>query len=324
MKGRLIPPLFFLFMIIGSLPALAVSAEICNRIVAIVNDDVITLYELNKRMEDVLGHEPAVVKAQDNERFLQMRRQVLDHLIDEKIAREKIRELEITVKEKEVDAAIERIKQDNSMTHEDLLARLKKEGVSYERYWEKVKGELERIYLIDREVKSKIVISEDEVAQYYREHRDEFEGEGRVHIAAIFLKKKVSSDQEEAQSLLHKAEEIVRRARNGEDFSKLAKEFSEGPGAQEGGDLGFFKTSDLDPKLQKIIMGLPDGQVSDPIPLSFGIEIVKVLEKQGGTVRPFEDSKDAIYRLLYREEINKRYEAWIKELRSTAYTKIIF
>jgi len=324
MKGRLIPPLLFLFMIIGSLPALAVSAEICNRIVAIVNEDVITLYELNKKMENVLGHEPTILKKQDNERFLEIRRQVLDHLIDEKIAREKIRELEITVKEKEVDAAIERIKQDNSLTHEDLLASLKKEGISYERYWEKVKGELERIYLIDREVKSKIVISEDEMAQYYREHLDEFEGEGRVHIAAIFLKKNVGSDQKEAQSLLPKAEEIVRRARNGEDFSKLAKEFSEGPGAQDGGDLGFFKTSELDPKLREIIMGLSHGQVSDPIPLPFGIEIVKLLEKQGGTAKSFEDAKDAIYRQLYREEINKRYEAWIKELRSTAYTKIIF
>ena len=110
------------------------AAETCNRVVAIVNDDVITLHELNKKMKEVTGLAPEDLRFQDEERYLQTRREVLELIINDRIAQEKIRELGIQVDEEQVDSAIERVKSDNKLTQEDLVAGLKREGMSYESF----------------------------------------------------------------------------------------------------------------------------------------------------------------------------------------------
>lgn len=313
--------LAFLMMVLSHLYA---SAETVNRVVAIVNDDVITLYELNKRIKEVTGLNPEELRARDENRYLGARRMILEHLIDEKIAQGKITELGIKVFPKEIDAAIERIKNDNQWTHEDLLAILEREGITYEKYRNNIKEDLERIKLINREVKSKIIIREEQIKQYYEDHKEVFSMDEEVHLASIFLMRKNPESQIEADELYRKGENILARLRQGEDFGKLAREFSEGPGANEGGDLGKFKTSQLESELREIIRDLPEGGFSDLVVRPNGIQIIKIIKKQGGKIKSFEEARNAIYAILYKEEVNKRYLSWIKELREKSYTKIIF
>ena len=299
------------------------SAEVCNRVVAIVNDEIITLYELNNRIRELTGADPAVIRMQDKKVFLESRRKILDHLIDQKVARVKIRELGIKVSEREIDATIEEIKKDNSLTHEELLSSLKKQGSSYELYREKIKNELEGMQLVDFEVKSRIVIREERVRGYYDTNKDTFASVERVHIAAIVLLQDATSGQKDISTLYKKAEKIVSRLRNGEDFGELARKFSKGHSANEGGDLGFFKTSQLDPELIKIIQSMSAGDISDPIIRSSSIQLIKLVERQGEGLKPYNEVRDAIYGKLYREEVNKRYSSWVRELREKSYTKII-
>jgi peptidyl-prolyl cis-trans isomerase SurA len=301
-----------------------VSAEIFNRVVAQVNNEVITLYELNMKIKELTGFDPDDLRMKDEKRFLEFRREIIDLLVDEKITNEKIQELGIQVTPSEIDAAIERIKQSNHLTHEDLLASLKKQQMSYESYWERIKRDLERTRLINFEVKSKIIIREEEIKEYYSKNKDKFSTPENVHLAAIFLKQKDPSNQEETLALYRNAEEIVARLKKGENFTEMARKLSQGPGAEEGGDLGLFKTSQLDPDLIKVVKNMSPGDISRPIMRPAGIQIVKLVEKQDGRVEPFETVKDAIFGILYQEEINKRYFSWIKELRKKAYTKIIF
>jgi peptidyl-prolyl cis-trans isomerase SurA len=323
MKGRKI--LFITLMAVLPLISQAfVRAEIANRVVALVNSELITLYELNKRIREVTGLDPSDLKIKDEKAYLQMRRQVLDVLVNEKIALEKVRELGIKVAPQEVDAAIERIKQTNHLTHEDLINNLKKNGMTYETYQAKIKSDLERAQLINFEVKSKIIIREEKIKAYYDAHIDQFSSVEKVHLAAIFLKQKKPSDQDETLELHRKAEKIISQIKNGQDFAEIAKENSQGPGADEGGDLGLFKTSNLDPELAEIVKDMSPGDVSRPIIRPSGIQIIKLVERAGGSVRPLETVRDAIYEILYREEINRRYTSWINELREQAYLKIIF
>lgn len=300
------------------------SAEICNRVVAQVNNDVITLYELNKKIKELTGFDPRDLRMKDEKRFLEIRQKTIDLLVDEKITNEKIRELGIQVTPKEVDAAIERIKQSNHLTHEDLISSLKKQQMSYESYRERIKSDLERTRLINFEVKSKIIIREEEIKEYYSKNKEKFSTPEKVRLAAIFLKQKDPSNKDETLALFRKAEEIVSRLKKGENFGEMAKKLSQGPGAEEGGDLGFFKTSQLDPDLLKVVKNMSPGDVSRPVMRLAGIQIVKLVEKQDGRVEPFNTVRDNIFGILYQEEINNRYFFWIKELRKKAYTKIIF
>jgi len=299
-------------------------AETLNRVVAIVNDEVITLHELNKKIKEMTGRAPEDLRLENEDKYLQTRQLILNLLVDDKIAQGKISELGIKVTPKHIDATIEKIKNDNQWTHEDLLVNLDRQGLTYEKYRDNIKKELERIRLINIEVKSKILIREEQIRQYYQEHKETFGTKEEIHLAGIFLIRKNPEDEGELRELHKKGEDILARLKKGEDFGILAVEFSQGPGVNEGGDLGKFKTSQLDPELGKVVENLPEGSVSDLIIRPNGVQIIKLLKKQEGKIKPFEDVRNAIFAILYKEEVNNRYMSWIQELREKSYTKIIF
>jgi peptidyl-prolyl cis-trans isomerase SurA len=317
--------LCFLFLaLIGPMTPCSFAAETCNRVVAIVNNQVITLYELNKTIKEITGYSSEDLKLQNEEQFLDARRKILNRLIDEKIADEKIKELKINVSDRQIDATIEKMKQGNRMTHDDLLARLKAEGLTYETYRKRIKGQIERAELIEYEVKSKIVISESDVARYYEENKA-FSGTGnKVHLASIFLLRKNPGDGGEMETLRKRGREILDKLKAGEDFRELAKRFSEGPGADEGGDLGTFQWDQLDAEARRFLEGVPVGGSTDLIVRENGVQIIKIVEKQEGKRKPLAEVKDAIYQALYQEEVDRRYDEWIKNLRESSYTKVIF
>jgi peptidyl-prolyl cis-trans isomerase SurA len=306
-----------------AVPLVLFAAEPLNRIVAVVNNEVITLHELNTRIKEMTGMTPVELKDRNEKVFLDARQQIIELMIDEKIAEAKIKELGIKVSQKQLDEAIERMKSENRWTQEDLVAALQKEGISYEKLREKVKKDLERMHLINSEVKSKIIITDDRIRKYYEEHKAQFAGDAKVHLAGIFLLRK-GSGQEENEELLRRGEEILNLLKKGDDFAGLAKIHSDGPGAGEGGELGSFRISQLEPDLQSLLRDMPVGGNSGLIERRNGIQIIKLLEKEGGEGKGLDEVKDAIFSAIYKEEVDKRYMSWIKELRERSYTQIIF
>ena len=131
-------------------------------------------------------------------------------------------------------------------------------------------------------------------------------------------------DREEMGLLNRKGREVLERLKAGEDFGELARVFSQGPWVAEGGDLGVFSEEELDPGLRKIVESIPEGGFSDLIERPNGIQIVRVIRRFGGAIKPLDDLRNAIYEILYRQEVNRRYTAWIEDLRERSYTKIIF
>jgi len=299
-------------------------ADICNRIVAFVNNDIITSYELENRMQKLVGTSLDQFKEKDPQGYSDARRQILNMLIDEKIAQERIKELGINISAKEIDQAIERLKEDNHWTHEDLLLRLKDQKVSLYEYKEAMKTELERVRLINHEVKSKIIVRDEDIGEYYKRHQDEFSSPSRVRLSAIFIKAASDSGGGETKSARESAKEILSRLKVGEDFSELARAFSQGPGASNGGDLGFFKVSQLDKELQEVVTEISEGGISEPIPRAGGLQIIKITQKEKGGTRNLQEVRDAIFNRLYKEDVNRRYVKWLGELRKKAYTKIIY
>ena len=313
---------FFLFGVIG-IPSPLLPAETCNRVVAIVNNEVITLYELEKKIREVTGFSADEIKSREPQRFDQTRRSVLDLLIDEKIAEEKVKELNIRITQRQVDATIQKIKENQRMGHEEFVAQLEREGLTYEKFQQKIRRDLERMQLVEFEVRSKIIIRDEAIKEYYEQHAKDFGKTEKVRIAGIFLIRNRPDDPGEIAEIQKKGQEILSRLRAGEDFGELAKAFSNGPAAAAGGDLGTFHADQLEPQLRKIVELLQEGGVSELIPRSDGIQILKLVEKQQGEIRPFEEAREAIYSILYRQEIEQRYRSWIQGLRESSYTRIL-
>lgn len=313
----------FLFMCATAVPSRPLWAETCNRVVAIVNNEVITQYELEKRFKEATGFSLDELRAKQPQRFDETYRKVLDFIILEKIAEEKVKELNITVTDKQVDAAIQRMQANQRMSHEEFLAELEKEGLTYEKLQKKVRKDLEKMQLVEHEVKSKIIIRDEEVKRYYERNKKDFGTAEKVRLSGIFLSLKRRDDPGEVEEIQRKGEEILSRIRAGEDFGELAKAFSDGPAAASGGDLGVFQPEQLEPQLWKIIETLKEGSVTGLIPRQNGIQIFKLVEKQEGKPRPFDEVSDAIFSILYQEEVESRYQTWIKGLKESSYTRIL-
>jgi peptidyl-prolyl cis-trans isomerase SurA len=320
---RVLRRLFFLILLMSLWLEPLLAAEVCNRVVAVVNNDVITLYELNIRIKEMTGSAPEELMQKNETMFRDAQRKILELLIDEKIAQAKIKELGIKVADRQVDNFLEKVKRDNQWTQEDLVAGLEKEGLSYEKYRERVRRDIERAQLIEYEVRSKIIIRDEVIQKYYEDHRGTFGVAEKVQLAGIFLMRKNMKSEEEMRELYKKAQDLSAKLKAGADFSQMAANYSEGPGANQGGDLGQFTVDHLEAGLKSVVEALPEGGISDPLVRPNGIQIIKVVKKQTGKLRSLEEMKEAIYGILYQEEVNRRYQAWIKELRDSAYTRVM-
>jgi len=320
---RVLRRLFFLILLMSLWLEPLFAAEVCNRVVAVVNNDVITLYELNNRIKEMTGSAPEELKQKNESMFRDAQRKILEVLIDEKIAQAKIKELGIKVADRQVDNYLEKVKRDNQWTQEDLVAGLEKEGLSYEKYRERVRRDIERSQLIEYEVRSKIIIRDEAIQKYYEDHRGTFGVAEKVQLAGIFLMRKNMKSEEEMRELYKKAQDISAKLKAGADFSQMAANYSEGPGANQGGDLGQFTVDHLEAGLKSVVEALPEGGISDPLVRPNGIQIIKVVKKQTGKIRSLEEMKEAVYGILYQDEVNRRYQTWITELRNSAYIRVI-
>lgn len=298
-------------------------AEEDNRAVAFVNDDVITLYELNSRIEELTGKKSEELKASEEQDFFKIREQILDIIIEERVMKAKIKELELQATTEQVDEYVEYVKEENKLTQEELVEQLKHEGLSLEKFREKVKEDLERRELVDNEIRIKMIVTEEQITAYYEANKKNYERPGSAHIASIFLVPASQGSASELDELKKKGEAIIERISKGEKFEDLAKEFSNGPGANDGGDLGNIPLTDIDKKILDVINSLKDGEVSGPVDMGNRIQIVKLIKKVDTGYAPIEELRDKIHETLYNNEMERRYKEYMNTLKKESYIKKI-
>lgn len=149
------------------------------------------------------------------------------------------------------------------------------------------------IFLSSLKLRSQVTVSDDELRQYYEQHKNEYILPERVKAQHILFKTPGKSP-EEVEKIKEKARQVLDRAKKGEDFGSLAKQFSEDSTAASGGDLGEFGRGQMVPEFDKVAFSLGVGAISDLVPSQFGIHIIKVTGKQEARERPFEEVKEAI------------------------------
>ena len=316
----------WLALLVGVVLTLSPSrAEVVDRIIAYVNDDIITLSELNERTNLFVAARRQNPFLREEEQSLEeIRRNMLDVLINERLAAQEISRLKISVSDEDVDGAIARIIRENRLTQETLEAELRKDGKTIADLREQIRTNMEQQKLVNREVRSKTVITDEMIQAYYEDHIEEFETKQRWRIQDIYLPFTPTDTPEERNYLRKVAKQILERLRAGGDFGSLAKRYSQGPGAEAGGDLGFFNKGELEPVLEAAIEVLKPGDVSPDIETTRGIHIIKLLEFDKAPARPLDEVEETIRDLLYRREVDFRYREWLSDLRERSYVRIVF
>ncbi len=288
-------------------------------IVAVVNDDVILNSELQRRIEGVVKAAEQLRDAPPLGSADSLRKEVLRQMIREKLTAQEVARLKITVSESEVEDAVASIQKSNNVSRQQLEAMLKEEGRTLEQFKKAIRQDLERARLIERVLKSKTVITDDQVqAALSRQVRSPDE---ERHLAVIFLS--APSAPEARQTVRLKAQEILNRIRKGENFADLARAYSQGPGAQDGGDIGTIKAKDMAPGLEQATRDLQPGQVSEVLESANGFYVVKLLQvKRPNPGAVDERVKEKVRRELFQMEVNKKYDQWIRDLEAKSFIQI--
>jgi len=321
--------IFFSFLLFFLCAALSYGDDYVDRVVAVVNDDVILQTELEKaggeyferiRMKAPAGEvESAIEKA---------RGEVLSSLIDNMIVKQKAAELGITVEEAEIDNAIAQILSDNNATLEEFRKELDKVNVSMQDYRNNLRNQILQSRLVGQQVRSRIVIVEEDIKEYYEKEYTQEKGESGYYILQIGFnwKNLVTLDGVSQEEAREKAEAIRARVLAGESFGELARSYSDFPSATDGGNLGLIKKDEMAAYMRDAILSMHPGDISPIIETGSTFQFFKLLSSREGDLvvkAPYESVKDEIREILYRQEMEKYYKAWVENLREQAYIKIL-
>jgi peptidyl-prolyl cis-trans isomerase SurA len=299
--------------------------KVVERIVALVNNEIITLSELEEAGKRLFEQvQQSSLPAEREEKLKEARRAVLDQLIENKLLEQEIKNRKVEVPDRDVDTAIEDILKQNQLTENELKMALAKEGLTYPAYRRRIRDDIGKMRLINREIKSKIVIKEEDLRNRYKENITRFTEPTEVKVQQIFFPVPALVTEKEIAAVRKKAQSILERAHRGEDFAELARKYSQGPEAREGGVLGFFKHKELRPELEEPAFKLRPGEVSGLIQSTEGFHILRVLERKGGEPKPFAEVQSQLQDEMIQAEAERQFQKWMKDLKAKAYIEVRF
>ncbi len=302
----------------------AAHAELVDKVAAVVDEQVITLSEVERRAAPELRQS---FNERDPQKRTAMRRAAmegaLESLIAEKLLEREMEELGITVGDQEVELGLEDVRRQNNFTPEQFEQALRQEGYTVQSYKEFMRKHLRRMKLVNLKVRSRVKVSEKDLrAEYDRWARME-QSDPEVHARHILVRLGKDATPEQEGEALAKARALAEEARKpGVDFAQLAREKSEGPSKDDGGDLGFFKRGMMLPDFDRVAFSLPEGGVSDPVRTHFGYHVIKVEERRSAALPSFEEVKAQLQDNVLRSQLEKYTEQYVKELRQKANVEI--
>jgi peptidyl-prolyl cis-trans isomerase SurA len=298
-------------------------AEIVDRIIAIVNEDVITFSDLNREGTALFRRITQEAPPEQVERtLLQAREEMLSSLIDKLIVAQRARKMGISVSDAEVDNAISRIIERNNTTPENFWQQVTLMGTSGPDYRELIRSQIVKDKLIDYEIRSRVVVNEERVREFYEKNYAQKMKEDAYHILQMGFAWKENTLAAKAEAL-RRAEEARQQALSGQDFRTLATQSSDLPSAKDGGDIGIFKKSEMADSMKTAILGLQPGQISEIRETPAGYQFFKLLSDRGDVSlqASYETVKEQIRQRLYEDALNSQFQKWVQELRDQSYIK---
>lgn len=301
------------------------SIEVVDRIVAVVNEDIISLLELTSAVQPYAEKIKSLEYPPEKERemLFKVREDMINQLIIQKLTDQESKKYNITVSEKEVDNAIERAKEINNYTDEDLRSALSQDGLSMEGYRDQIKKHIIRTKLLNYEVKSKIVITRDEVKSYYQSNIEKYRGEKKYGLKNIIRIFGLGVSDDEKEKMMSKMGEVYDRLKGGKKFEDVGKEFENGESGIKSLDLGTFRYNELSSEVQEAIKGLKTGEFTKIFETELGYQIIYIENMEEKPDRTLEEVSSEIQEILFRDVVERKFESWIEELRQKSHIKVI-
>ena len=262
----------------GFLPPAANNANVIDSVYVIVNDEVITNREVDRRINEYTQRARAAsmqLPAPDD-----LRRQAVEAMISERAQLQLAKEMGVRVSDTELDRAIGRIAESQKMSVQELRNQAEKEGMSYAAFREQIRNEIMMSRLTDHEVDSKIQVSEAEIDTYLAAEKAAAADRVEMDIAQIMVRIPENASPEQIAARKARADEVARQLRTGADFAKMAATYSDSPDALKGGAVGWRDPDRLPPIFANELRKLKAGQITPVIRTNVGFHIIKLANER--------------------------------------------
>jgi len=311
--------IFFLIILIISLQ---IKAELIDRVVVIINNEIITdaeLKQFSKKIDKNGFIDEMLLLGKSTSDLKKNKSDQLDYMINERLLSSEIKRLNLSVTLERVDQEIKDIAKKNGMSKSDLLSNIKSQGVSVSEYQDFVKTRIERQSLVETEITSKIRVSDEDVlAHYMKTYPNSNSGIYEYALSHIYFNPKKGG----TESALERAQIVLKKLRSGESFEVLAEQHSEDTNFATGGALGTFKAGELTKEMETSVAKLNAGEFSDIIKIKDGFRIVKVNTKKIVSDPRFEKEKEKIRAQLFEKSFQKHFKNWLETKKEESFVKI--
>jgi peptidyl-prolyl cis-trans isomerase SurA len=318
-KNLLLGFIFVFFLWCGLFSS---SEAIVDRIVAVVNQEIITLSEVEKWAGPLKEEIRAEDRLERRERVHEVYRKVLERLIEDRLIEQEAKRSGIKVASKEIEGALEDIRRRSAVTQEQLEKALANEGMTLEAYKKEIEKRIQRMKLINLAVKMDSKAGEKEWMDYYQKNIDRYRSNESYRPSQILFSVRKDATPEEVREIRMKCQKVLVRIDKGEDFGEMAVLYSEDISAKDRGDLGYFKKGELIPELEKEALRLRVGEVSPIIRTRFGFHIIKLVDRKGDTPPPFEEVKEKVKSDYKEKEMEKAFQQFLSILKEKSVIEI--
>ena len=294
------------------LPSLAMAKPLNDAIVAIVNNEVITL----KDLKDYIGGVYRQLKVEHRtpkeiqEIMTTYEEKGVNQLVEDKIILAAANSKGIEIRPEVIAKRLKEIK-DRYPSEDEFQAEINSQGITATDLKTKILNQMKSKYIVDIEVREKIFINPEDVTRYYNDHKDEFEDKTKYNLDSIYI-----SFKNGKEAALAKIKEARTKAGYIADFKQLIKDYSESP------SVGTLEQGQMVPAIEKEIFSLKKGEISQPLEVENGVYIFKVNEIIEGHKQSIDEVKDQIYEQLFQHQFQDKFRVWLDKLRSKAYVEI--
>ncbi len=289
----------------------AEAAKLEDRIIAVVNKDLIMLSELKRDLLPEQDRLRKLYKGEELERRLRTAEAMgVTKMIERKLQLQAAQNKGVDVSDQEVVQAVEEMKKQGEQLNGDDPNTTRS-----------VREQLTLMRVVDREVRGLIMVADSEMKRYYKEHQDRFAYPEEYQLSQILIRPRNPDELAVAQG---RAEALLATLKQGEPFEGLALRFSDSPDASRGGRLGLVRQGELIPALEQALTSLQVGQITGIVETAEGLHIVRVDDKKPRQFRPFEQVKAEIQSLVFQQKTEDQYQLWMADLKNKAYIEIKF
>ncbi len=301
--------------------AFAGGQEVVEEIVALVNDDIITLSDYRAQFEMTLAQlRGANLPPEEyDKQYALIKKELLESMITETLLLQKAKELGLNVQE-QIKGMIQKIMEENGLaTEADLRRAVEQQGLPYEVWLKQYEEGMMRQGVLYTEVERAIVLDDAEVVQYYKKNPAEFTTPTEYKLSAVYL----AADTRSAEENEALKAAVDAKLKGGASFADAAAELSDPPMKEAKGELGTFKEGELEETLEKAVADLKNGETGAWVSTKNGWYLLQLVEKKPSALRPFEDARREVEDKLYGEKRSVRAQAYLKELRERSYVKVL-